>query len=135
MILTRAQILILAKEVLAGKARSYVSAAHALAEFIVDAEAETRILVGDVTTERAPTPTMPYPPPRPSPPDEDAPMQPWDAAGKRILQIEPKTHPRIVGGRIPVPFDPDTSTRNRTRACAPHGVVSCVVCNRGGAAE
>ncbi len=121
--LTRVQVVILAKEVLAGKARSYVSAAHALAEFIVDGEAETRILVGDDITARAPMPTLPLPFEDPSPPPgspcpieealrdsernfaaaksqplalDSEQVAPWDAAAKRILESEARAIPRLV---------------------------------------
>lgn len=136
--LTHVQIVILAKEVLAGKTRSYVSAAHAFAEYIVDCEAETRILVSDDITDRAPAITLPlpFPDPSPSPPDSEE-VQPWDAAGKRILDLEPKTHPRLVrepatGMRNALPA---TKTGGVVVACAAHDVRDCVICNRGGAAE
>jgi len=138
MMLTKAQILTLAKEVLAGKARSYVSAAHAFAEYLIDCEAETRVAVADEVTELPPQ-TLPLPFAEPSPltvPDSDE-VLPWDAAARRIL--EPKTTPHI--GRMPLPFEtptgvrdvlPKTNTDGSVAPCAAHGVFKCVVCNRGG---
>jgi len=49
MALTREQVLVLAKEVLSGHARSYVSAAHAFAQYLVDGDVEQQRAVADAT--------------------------------------------------------------------------------------
>ncbi len=135
--LTRPQALVLAKEILAGKARSYVSAAHALAEYLVDEEAARRLAIADV-----PTPTLPMfreesPPPVDSGPCAFA--MGMGSSGVAAAVTPPPTiaEARPVGigvgpqrGRFPLPFEPVTGTRAALRTRSPDDEVFECTCEK-----
>ncbi len=107
--LSRHDAIVLAKEVLRGQARSYVSAAHALAQFLVDEEAEKRVLVGDEPTPPLPqrVRTMPLPFEDPSPPPDSDDL---DDVAAAILRTDPLTTPQLVLVK-PSVEEPDTGVR------------------------